>query len=537
MCSLKVPQPGDRIDRRIEFWYTEKERILWMEGSIVSNTRTNMKVKKKEFGQFFTEPTIAGFMVDLVLEKNSKTFLDPAVGPGVFPQIANERNPGLTITACEIDPEMIDRFKKENEYPHRLVEEDYLNCRFKEKYDAIICNPPYNKFQSIPGRENLIAEFQHRYHIALSGYSNICVYFLIKSINELKKNGKCCYIIPYEFMNTGYGVVIKQYLLDSGMLKTILKFDNSLNLFEEAITTSCIILLENKKHDRVELVNISDLEELRTGTFQNTKEYLYSELDPKEKWIQYFEAADARIAYRNTVKVSAFGKVSRGIATGANSYFTLNHSMIENRSLSPGVCLPCLTKAPDVKDVVFTEAAFRRLSAMDKKVYIFDGERAETEADFAYIKYGEETDVDKAYLTSHRNPWYAIEDKKPAPILICVFSRERIKVIRNEMGIKNLTAFHGFHLAEPDEELANILFCYLLTPIAQELLYRSRREYGDGLTKFEPNDLTKAEMLDLRLLRTIDRQRILTIYEEIKQQNAEVKIEELDAIFRSYLEA
>ena len=57
----------------------------------------------------------------------------------------------------------------------------------------------------------------------MSGYSNLCVYFLVKSMNELNENGKCCYIIPYEFMNTGYGKGIKQYLLDSKMLKTMAK--------------------------------------------------------------------------------------------------------------------------------------------------------------------------------------------------------------------------------------------------------------------------------------------------------------------------
>lgn len=495
-----------------------------------------MKTKKKELGQFFTDPLIAKFMVDLAVDESTKSLLDPAVGMGVFTRFANETDDNISITACEIDPETIDNFKKENRYNFKLYEEDYLTHDFKKEFDAIICNPPYNKFQDIPNRDNLIADFKTKYSVTLSGYSNICVYFLVKSINELKKNGKCVYIIPYEFMNTGYGAVIKKYLLDSKMLKTIIKFDNCLSLFNEAITTSCIIVLENKKHDSVEFVNINSVEELQSEVFECKKTYLYTELNPKEKWLQYFDFTEEKAIYNNTVKVSTFGKVSRGIATGANNYFAINKSMIKEWNLSPDVCMPCLTKSPDVKDVVFTTESFRKLEAQDKKVFLFEGEKATTESDFAYIKHGEETGVDKAYLTSHRNPWYAIEEKKPAPILICVFSRERIKIIRNESNIKNLTTFHGFHLTEADDEFANIMFCYLLTPIAQELLYLSRREYGDGLTKFEPNDLTKADMLDLRIIKSKDKKKILSIYEQIKEENAEIGISELDGIFRKYLD-
>ena len=494
-----------------------------------------MKTKKKKLGQFFTEPMVAEFMVNLVMDVTTKSLLDPAVGKGIFTQIANEQNPSLSISACELDSEMIDCFKKSNLYNYNLFEEDYLTCHFKTCFDSIICNPPYNKFHDITNKDRLIADFKNRYNIALSGYSNICVFFLVKSINELKKNGKCVYIIPYEFMNTGYGVIIKKYLLDSNMLKTIIKFDNSLSLFNEAITTSCIIVLENKNHDDVEFVNISDVEELKSESFKSKKIYSYYELNPKEKWLQYFDFTKDKTRYYHTVKVSTFGKVSRGIATGANNFFAINRNIINERNLSPSVCLPCLTKSSDVTDIVFTKNSFKNLEEKDKKVFLFDGEKATTESDFAYIKYGEEINVDKAYLTSHRNPWYAIEDKKPAPILICVFNRNKIKIIRNESNIKNLTTFHGFHLSIPNDEFANILFCYLLTPVAQELLYQSRREYGDGLTKFEPNDLTKADMLDLRIIKNPDRERILSIYKQIKTLNSEVRIDELDSIFRKYM--
>lgn len=494
-----------------------------------------MKSKKKELGQFFTETTIARFMVELVLTNKSGNILDPSVGMGAFTNIVPEVCPNIRISACEIDPEMIANFKKEKQYPCTLFEKDYLSCFFDEKFDAIICNPPYNKFQAIPNRKQLISDFHSRYCIKMSGYSNLCVFFLIKSMNELKENGKCCYIIPYEFMNAGYGKVIKQYLLDSKMLDKIIKFNNHLNLFNEAITTSCILLLENRIHSGVEFINIETVEELDNKQFKNAKKYKYSDLSSSEKWLQYFDFTVNTVSYSNLVKLSVFGKVSRGIATGCNSFFALNKSMIEANHLSENVCMPCLTKAPDVKDIIFTDSSFKRLEDLNNKVYIFNGEEAKTEEDREYIKTGEARGVHTAYLTSHRNPWYAVEKKEAAPILICVFSRDHLKMIRNELEIKNLTTFHGLYLNDPEPEFANVLFCYLITPVAQEILFQSKREYGGGLTKFEPNDLNEASMLDLRMINSADKEKILKIYNEIKEVNKIIKLDELNRIFRKYL--
>lgn len=473
-------------------------------------------------------------MVDLTINGGAGEFLDPAVGMGAFTDVASFSN--VNITACEIDQNIICELKEKTNYKMTLCAEDYLYKEFDIKFDYIVCNPPYNKFQEIANRDNLRDLFHKYYNIRMSGYSNLCVYFLVKSMNELKKNGRCCYIIPYEFMNTGYGKVIKEYLLKSKMLKTVFKFDYNMSLFDEAITTSCILLLENCNHGSVEFISVEDIDELKNNTFKNKKVYLNDELDPTEKWTKYFESANKKEnkRYNNLVKLSHFGRISRGIATGANSYFALNKEMIDRYNLSEQVCLPCLIKSPDVQDIVITKKTFEMLSESNKKVYLFDGNKVACECDKAYIELGEKQNIHKAYLTSHRHPWYSIEKKEAAPILISVFNRNRIKIVRNEFGIKNLTTFHGLFVNNKDEKFIDLFFCYLLSPIAQELLYSSRREYGRGLEKFEPGDLHDADMLNLDIISDEDRKKVSEIYDEIKEKQALVRISELDGIFRKY---
>lgn len=495
---------------------------------------------KKKLGQFFTEPIIADFMVSLGLMPKTQSILDPTAGEGIFIKTINKKNNNYKKTAFEIDPLIANQFNScISDVNTKLLINDYLTYDLNKKFDLIICNPPYNKFQEINNRKDLINLFYKKYNIKLSGYSNYCIYFLIKSINELKPNGKCIYIIPYEFLNCGYGEIVKDYLLKLKILKTIYKFDNNLKLFSDATTTSCILEIENIEHHSISFININNIEDLQNidkNNHASISTYDYNILDPKSKWLNYFtNVTDNNEKFKNLIPLKTIGKVSRGIATGSNSYFQLNKEKISKFKLSKEVCLPCITKAPDVKNIIFNEKSFYELYEQNKNVFIFNGEKANSIYDTSYIEFGVRNNIDKLYLTSHRTPWYAIESKEIAPIWISVFSRNKLKIIRNELKIRNLTAFHGLYLNNNlNEEDVNILFCYLLTPISQEILYMNKREYGEGLNKFEPNDLNNAFIIDISKISNTDRLSICNLYNQLIN-NQEKTIEQLNDIFKKYI--
>lgn len=502
-----------------------------------------MKANKK-LGQFFTDKKIANIMVKWVTQNSPETLLDPAVGAGVFLKAADKK---IKKYACEIDDNIIKNFALYN-MDWELFENDYLLQNFPFKFDAVVCNPPYNKFQQIKNRSEYIKILKEKYNVSLSGYSNLCVYFLIKSINELNTNGRCCYLVPYEFLNTGYGEKIKEYFLKTGVVDTILKFNSGLKLFDDAITTSCILFIENKKHKGINFLcidSLNDIENFNLDKQKKTENNVftdYQKLKSEEKWLKYFFDYKSNNIYFNQsnddfVPFSAIAQVKRGIATGNNHFFTLNSSLINQYHLSSEVCLPCICKSPDVSDLFFTSDTFNELLNKDKKIYLFNGANAVTNSDFNYIKYGEENNVDKSYLTSHRNPWFAIENKEPSPIWISVFSRNKLKIIRNKTSVKNLTTFHGIHFKKNvSEEMINMMFCYLITPAAQNMLYMNKREYGNGLDKFEPNDLNNAYIINLNKIKESEKKEILNIYSELQlNQNTEKYINELNNIFLSYI--
>lgn len=498
-----------------------------------------MRTKKQELGQFFTNPIIADFMCDLVYHRSAQSVLDPAVGKGIFLTCLEKKSiHNIQGLAYDIDNEMINIASGIANKNIEFKNEDYLLSEIKSKPDIIICNPPYNKFQEIPNRNKYIELFKEKYNFVISGYSNLCIYFLMKSLFELNENGKCAYIIPFEFFNTGYGERIKEFFIQSKFLKEIYIFDSKLSLFDDALTTSCILFFEKKEHEKVKFVLINNIEEIKNKRFKNSKSYYYNELNCKEKWSKYFSFNEKKI-YNNLIEFSQIARVKRGIATGGNAFFTLSKKQIENIGLSANSLVKCICKSPDIKKLVFQESDFQELYLSNKKVYIFNGNNATNECDFAYINYGKTNNFDKSFLTSHRSPWYSLENKDIAPIWISVFNRSSLKVVRNETESKNLTTFHGVYLNDEynNDKIANILFCYLLTPVSQCILKTNKREYGGGLEKFEPNDLNNAQILNINIISNDDSVKILSLYEKLKRNEQEYTevIEALNDIFCLYL--
>jgi adenine-specific DNA-methyltransferase len=392
--------------------------------------------------------------------------------------------------------------------------EDYLYNDWENKYDAIICNPPYFKFHDYENK-NTLKEIQNRLGIKLSGFTNIYTLFLLKSIFQLNDGGRAAYIIPSEFLNSDYGVYVKKYLLETGVLKQLILFDFKENVFEDALTTSAILLLEKSDScNSIQICKISNLQELSEYPHLKFTEIKSKSLDPNKKWRSYFTESTST-GFTNLVPFRQFAKVVRGIATGANEYFMFCKSKANKLNVSSQNLVPCITRSKDVTENIFTKTHYEKLVNSDSNIFLLDATIPPHSTTIEnYIEYGIKNGIDKKYLTSKRNPWYALENRPPSPIWVGVFNRNGLKFVRNEAMIRNLTTFHCVYpiqniFGTPDIDL---LFAYLLTDIAHQIFDENRREYGDGLKKFEPNDLNNAMVLDLTKLSEKGKNTILELY-------------------------
>jgi len=485
---------------------------------------------RKKFAQFFTPFQLASLMADWLFgNQNMQTVLEPAFGLGVFSRALLSKKSDLYIKGFDIDEKIFSEAKEIFiDTPNfDLHLEDYMFNDWNNKYDGVICNPPYFKFHDYDNK-TILNEIENRLNIRLNGFTNLYTLFLLKSIYQLNPNGRLAYIIPSEFLNSDYGKLVKSTLIKNKVLRHIVVFDFEENVFDDALTTACILLCSNDKHsEKVKFSTIKKIDDLElvenyisdyphNNNYDST--FNINELESEIKWRKYYQEQNG-IKYKNLIPFSSVAKVVRGIATGANEYFTFSKSKANQYGIDEKYLLTCICKAVDVKDNFFTKDNFNSLVYNDRQTFLLNANGSKDENVLKYIDLGEKTGIDKKYLTACRTPWYSLENRPPSPIWVSVFNRSGLKFIRNEANISNLTTFHCVYPAQNslfDNVNVDVLFAYLLTDVAREIFEDNRREYGNGLQKFEPNDLNKAMMLDLTLLDKKTKNRIIVLYNKYR---------------------
>ncbi len=479
---------------------------------------------RKVKGQFFTPPALSEFMTDWLMKTSPASLLDPAVGLGVFLRCALRKPHRLTrVVGYEIDPVLA---KATERILTRIggadciiICDDFLLAPPRETFDAIIANPPYIRHHDLSYPPSFFQAFDRRFGVRLSRLTNIYGLFLLKCYDRLSPNGRAAILTPSEFLNADFGVPLKRFLLDHNALSALVLFDHANLVFDGILTTACITLIEkNRKPDEpIQLIRVADERCLKLvetarpcqpypvdemGLAETHCPYEYrvlrrDELDPKAKWDALFNLSHKKTS-RRLVRLGDIAQTMRGIATGANHFFTLNEE--EARHLPPQYLKPCLTKSLAAPFFDFTLEDFDALRQRGKKVYLLDCDGVPPPALADYFKAGEREGLHRRYLTSKRTPWYAMEKRIVAPILVTVFGRGGLRFVLNRARVWNLTAFHCLYPRFDDERLHKALMAYLVSRRCAELLDREKRVYGDGLIKVEPRDILALPVLDVTSL-------------------------------------
>ena len=449
---------------------------------------------RRRFAQFFTPPEIARFMTKWVLSgRNGDGIHDPAFGLGAFMENAPG---GCVFTGGDADELILSFYRNHSgRQPASLKHTNYL-LDFGSKYDNIVCNPPYLRFQKFSNRDAVSAAFRERFGVCLSGYTNIASAFLIKSIFDLKPGGRLAYIMPSEFLNAGYGAIVKEHLTKNGHLDSIIEISCEKEAFDEVVTSVCIILYDSSRaFNSVSFRRVDSLADFDAAIAHPPASAVPLRwLDPKAKWGRFFvpEKNRAVPARKHLTALKEYGRFSRGIATGANGFFVLSRPEIFRRGIPQGDCRPCITKSCQLKGSVFTDGDFELLAGAGAAVYLFSPGDKPSPGARQYIEYGESLQFDKRFITRHRTPWYKTESRAVSPLLLNVFSRNGYKVVRNYSSALSLTNFHCFYPNPLSGEYVDWIFLYLLSSAGRKILSLSKRTYGDSLDKFEPNDLNSA---------------------------------------------
>lgn len=483
--------------------------------------------QRKVLGQFFTPLSIAAPMVRwATFSYTTDSFLDPGVGTGIFTKELLEKRKQkrigseVLIDCIDIDSHVmsfasqaIRGLRNEN---LSFILQDFLTFKSNRLYKSIVSNPPYFKHHYIENKaEAAISIFN------LTGYNlpittNIYCLFMFRARALMNSPGRCAFLIPSEFLNADYGVKVKEHLINDPAFRGLIAFNFKTLIFDDALTTACILLFDTDKMDSkgVKFISLEDPNMLGTAldSFEDKPKshtlfdadlsrhifsYAREELEANRKWKNYL--IDQKAHDSSLVPLSKYASCSRGIATGANDFFTFNEPQRKEFGISKDDALLCLTKSADVPTYIFDSHDLDNLVRQDSKIYLLNPKLPLSEAVEKYLNYGKQDGIHERYLPSHRDVWYLPEKQKTADIWVMVFSRARTRFVWNQAGINHLTTFHGIYPTPLGKRFLVPLLLYLWSDTCQQIMEEQQRQYGNGLKKYEPRDIERILVPDFEL--------------------------------------
>ncbi len=322
--------------------------------------------EKNKYGQYFTEPSVAEFMVSLITHTISCRVLEPSCGKGVFLDMLKKHNYG-DITAYEIDTKLATDYAC-------VQHQSFLAVSLSERYDVIIGNPPYIRWKNLEDElkeELLVSPLWNTYFNSLCDYLYI---FILKSIEHLTEGGELIFICSDYWMNTTNSLSLRNYMCRHGYFERIYHFKEA-PLFEKVCASFVIFKYIKSSRPTAQDITLFSynksgqptLKELQDGSCFNVQQI--PQFEENQRWIlankqtqldlMTFEKSCIKqkglledILYR----VGDVCEIANGMVSGLDAAFALSEEEIPNLNQQEEKCLIKVLKAKNLERYTYSSS-------------------------------------------------------------------------------------------------------------------------------------------------------------------------------------
>ena len=443
-------------------------------------------------GSFYTPQKLINYMVDYVSKRmKPNSILEPSAGDGRFvsPLLCFE----APITLVEFEKEKIENLNSRFGEKCTVCESDFLkySLEHESKFDLIIGNPPYITKKKLP-KDQCIRSLKlvQQFDLNASLFQNVWVSFILASLKLLSPAGAIFFVLPFEFLQVQYAEKLRTFLEE--------KFNTiEITTFEDRVFTGieqdiCLVYLANEATAKPFIGYTTIKSETdTTATFSS----VIMRNKPLKKWsncILNDEETEAlhRIA-QNYPQIKSVGDIAPGIVTGANNFFILSRSKVNQFELTCDNALPVLMKSSTIPPLLlFTEEDFSAIAETDIPSYVLNL-KSLRRLDFspalnAHIKYGKKKELHKRYKCKSRGRWFDVPIVKKGTV--CFFKRFHTfpRVIANQADIYTTDIAYNIRFYS-DYNATSFAFCFY-NSLTLALCEYNGRFYGGGVGELVPSE-------------------------------------------------
>lgn len=465
-------------------------------------------------GGYYTPDPVSKFLIRWVLQNKPRNVLEPSCGDGAFIRALNgQHKHTIRLTGVELfAEEAVKAASSANENKHLdadIKTADFLALSLREieagkKYDAIIGNPPYIRYQYLAPADQVLSEkIFARHGLPFTKHTNAWVPFVIASVDLLAEGGRLAMVVPSELLHVLHAASLRKFLLNE--CDRILMIDPNELLFDQALQGTVLLMLEKKTAPETPSQGVA-ITSVAKGAFLDR--------DPSEffdsatyvsgdvlngKWMKVLLSPEELRVFEKVkglptvYKFDDIAQVDVGIVTGANKFFLVNSDTVKQYGLSK-YAKPMFGRSEHCPGVLYDSETHESNieKGLPSSFLHFDPVPKEKLPKLVqtYIDKGEEEGLHTRYKCRIRKPWYVVPSVYSTPIGMLKRSHNFPRLILNTAGA--YTTDTAYRIRVNSEEIGpeNFVYSFVnsLTALTAEL---EGRHYGGGVLELVPSEIEK----------------------------------------------
>lgn len=478
------------------------------------------KQHAKKLGAYYTDKTVAEFLVCWAIRQPNDKVADPSFGGGVFLEAAAKRLEQLrgnpkTIYGVELDGKIHAQISLELHAslglnPRQLLNSDFFAVANKKfpPLDAVVGNPPFIRYQGFSGeaRQRALQTVQKK-GIYLTKLASSWAAFVMHSVSFLKKGGRLAMVVPAEIGHAKYAKPVLKFLLESFGSVTLLSFKEA--LFPELSQDTLLLLADDKgKHSShfylQDLKNARALAKLDSSfgkadkrLSKNTNRIDSKDFLQSSYRLNFYQLPKkARALYQHLCNHPSFQRlgdvanIGIGYVTGANEFFHLSEKTAKDWDIPQEFLRPAVYKGSAFKGLRFTQKDWQVAStgsATNDAGFLFypDNDNLEIEK---YLEYGQSQNIHTTYKCRTRKPWYKVPHVHEADAFLTYMNGLQSQFVINEANAVAPNTLHIVRLREGSPLTTNDLAALWLTSLTALSVELEGHALGGGMLKLEPGE-------------------------------------------------
>lgn len=480
------------------------------------------RADRKSRGAYYTEPAVAALLCKWAVRSPGAVVLDPSFGEGVFLASAARRLESLGGQADQVHGVEVDAtafragaaIAAAAGVPAACLEQrDFFELVEAGRFDAVVGNPPYIRFQKFSGVARArAAERAREAGVELSPLASSWAPFVVHGANLLARGGRLAMLVPHELGQARYSRGVISFLARSFARVTLVAFNRRLFPTLDQDTLAVLASGRGEIGRDVRFARVEAWSDLTTAV-EGAMAIDVADLIDGTRSLRFFELPpDVRATYRNleahpgVARLADVAAVTSGYVTGANAFFHLSPAAAAELSLPDEALAPAVFRSRALAGLSFEDVDWTAAAASGTAGFLLAPTEPVDRRTRRYLVTGEEAGIHRRYKTRSRSPWYAVPRVGRPDMLMAAMASESHALVVNRAGAAPANTLHALVLEDgrtacpgddprhgPGSEISlpgtaqavAVSWSTSLSRLSREL---EGRVLGGGMLKIEPGE-------------------------------------------------